>query len=55
MVNSMLEEKGISFKEIEQEDGVNLLSVNELQKYTLIKVFNFSIILLSFLFHVKIL
>ena len=36
-------------------DGVNLLSVNELQKYTLIKVFNFSIILLSFLFHVKIL
>ena len=36
-------------------DGVNLLSVNELQNYTLIKVFNFSIILLSFLFHVKIL
>ena len=35
-------------------DGVNLLSDNELQKYTLIKVFNFSIILLSFLFHVKI-
>lgn len=39
----------------EDNDGVNLLSVNELQKYTLIKVFNFSIILLSFLFHVKIL
>ena len=36
-------------------DGVNLLSVSELQKYTLIKVFNFSIILLSFLSHVKIL
>ena len=36
-------------------DGVNLLSVNELQKYTLIKIFNFSIILLSFLCHVKIL
>ena len=36
-------------------DGVNLLSVNELQKYTLIKVLNFSIILLSFLCHVKIL
>ena len=29
-------------------DGVNLLSVSELQKYTLIKVLNFSIILLSF-------
>ena len=41
-----------SFK---KADGVNLLSVNELQNYTLIKVFNFSIILLSFLFHVKIL
>jgi len=37
------------------KDGVNLLSVNELQKYTLIKIFNFSIILLSFLCHVKIL
>ena len=37
------------------DDGVNLLSVNELQKYTLIKIFNFSIILLSFLCHVKIL
>lgn len=36
-------------------DGVNLLSVSELQKYTLIKVLNFSIILLSFLCHVKIL
>ena len=36
-------------------DGVNLLSVSELQKYTLIKVFDFSIILLSFLCHVKIL
>ena len=36
-------------------DGVNLLSVSELQKYTLIKVFNFSIILLSLLFYVKIL
>ena len=42
-------------KSKELDDGVNLLSVNELQKYTLIKVFNFSIILLSFLFHVKIL
>ena len=39
----------------ETDDGVNLLSVSELQKYTLIKVFNFSIILLSFLCHVKIL
>ena len=39
----------------EQVDGVNLLSVSELQKYTLIKIFNFSIILLSFLYHVKIL
>ena len=29
-------------------DGVYLLSVSELQKYTLIKVLNFSIILLSF-------
>jgi hypothetical protein len=36
-------------------DGVNLLSVSELQKYTLIKILNFSIILLSFLCHVKIL
>jgi len=36
-------------------DGVNLLSVSELQKYTLIKVLNFSIILLSFLCHIKIL
>ena len=39
----------------EYDDGVNLLSVSELQKYTLIKVLNFSIILLSFLCHVKIL
>ena len=36
-------------------DGVNLLSVSELQKYTLIEVLNFSIILLSFLCHIKIL